>query len=57
MKPQLRVAKTDPVTRFGAGAIKLAHYLATINLSQQPGWTYELKTMPRVTVGSPPSPA
>ena len=49
LKPQLRVAKTDPVTRFGAGAIKLAHYLASINLSQAPAWNYELKTMPRVT--------
>jgi virginiamycin B lyase len=49
LKPQIRVAKTDPTTRFGPGAIRLAHYLATVNLSQAPAWNYPLKTLPRVT--------
>jgi streptogramin lyase len=49
LKPQIRVAKTDPTTRFGPGAIKLAHYLSTVNLSDGPTWNYELKTLPRVT--------
>jgi streptogramin lyase len=48
LRPQLRVSKTDPVTRFGAGAIRNAHYMATINLSQQASWPYGLKTLPRV---------
>lgn len=48
LKPQLRVSKTDPIARFGPGAIKQAHYMATLNFSDADTWSYQLKTMPRV---------
>jgi virginiamycin B lyase len=49
LRQQLRVAETDATTRFGAGATKTAHYMASINLSEGPSWSYPLKTNPRVT--------
>ena len=49
LKPQMRVATTDPIARFGPGAIKQAHYMATLNHSElQNDWSYQLKTLPRV---------
>ncbi len=47
IKPQVRKEfsrSSDPEKRFR----KMADYLATINLSQGPQWSYDLKTMPRV---------
>ena len=47
IKPQPRKEfsrSSDPEKRFR----KMADFLASINLSQGPQWSYELKTMPRV---------
>ena len=48
LRPQIRVAETNAVARFGEGATRLADYLASVNLSEQPKWSYDLKTLPRV---------
>jgi streptogramin lyase len=48
LRIQSRVAESDAVTRFGAGAKKQAAYMASINRSAQDTWNYELKVMPRV---------
>ncbi len=48
LRPQIRVAETSADARFGAGAEKFASWLASINLSEQPKWSYDLKTLPRV---------
>ena len=48
VKPQRRMELSraaNPEQRFR----KMAEYLATINLSQGDKWSYELKTLPRVT--------
>ena len=47
LRPQARVAETNPTERFGEGATRLADYLASINLSEQPKWSYDLKALPR----------
>lgn len=46
LRPQRRIdlARASNPDRFR----KAAEYIATINLSQSPTWSYELKTMPRV---------
>ncbi len=43
-KPQLRVAKRELAEKR---ARALADYLATVNLSTSPTWSYPLKTLPR----------
>jgi len=48
LHPQIRVAETNAQARFGAGAEKFAAWLATINLSEAPSWSWPLKTLPRV---------
>jgi streptogramin lyase len=45
--PQKRVTAPNP-SRFGAEIKNLAAYLATVNLSATPEWTYEFKTLPRI---------
>ena len=45
--PQKRVTAPNP-GRFGAEIKNLAAYLATVNLSATPEWTYEFKTLPRI---------
>jgi virginiamycin B lyase len=45
--PQKRVTAPNP-SRFGAEIMNLAAYLATVNLSATPEWTYEFKTLPRI---------
>ena len=45
--PQKRVTAPNP-GRFGAEIRNLAAYLATVNLSATPEWTYEFKTLPRI---------
>ena len=47
LHPQTRVSAPNLVRRFGAGTDDLAKYLATINLSSGPTWSYALKTLPR----------
>src|SRR6266852_1162098 len=47
LHPQVRVSAPNLVRRFGAGTDDLAHYLASINLSAGPTWSYPLKTLPR----------
>jgi streptogramin lyase len=47
LHPQRRVSAPNLVRRFGAGTDVLAKYLASINLSSGPAWSYELKTLPR----------
>src|SRR5258707_1202513 len=47
LHPQSRVSAPNLVRRFGAGTDDLAQYLATINLSSGPTWTYPLKMLPR----------
>ena len=47
LHPQTRVSAPNLVRRFGAGTDDLAKYLATINLSSGPMWSYALKTLPR----------
>ena len=44
---QKRVTAPNP-GRFGAEIKNLAAYLATVNLSATPEWTYDLKTLPRI---------
>jgi streptogramin lyase len=46
LRPQVRVAKRVP---NGDLVRQAAAYLATINLSAVPAWTYQLKTLPRPT--------
>jgi virginiamycin B lyase len=50
--PQRRVSAPNLERRFGAGTDDLARYLATVNLSSGPGWSYPLKTLPRPTGAS-----
>ena len=47
LHPQKRVAAPNLERRFGAGTDDFAKYLATINLSSGPAWSYPLKTLPR----------
>lgn len=49
LHPQLRVSAPNLTRRFGAGTNELAAYLASINLSATPAWSYPLKTLPRPT--------
>ncbi len=49
LHPQARVSPPNLVRRFGAGTGDLAAYLASINLSDSPTWSYPLKTLPRPT--------
>ena len=44
---QKRVTAPNP-GRFGAEIKNTAAYLATVNLSASPEWTYDLKTLPRI---------
>ena len=44
---QKRVTAPNP-GRFGAEIKNTAAYLATVNLSKSPEWSYELKTLPRI---------
>jgi hypothetical protein len=49
-KPQRLVGDVlRAVGNGGDNARKTAEWLATINLSQQDKWSYELKTLPRLT--------
>ena len=50
--PQKRVSAPNLTRRFGAGTEDLAKYLASINLSSGPVWSYSLKTLPRPTGAS-----
>src|SRR5437899_2809261 len=52
LHPQMRVSAPNLTRRFGAGTGDLAKYLATINLSSSPTWSYSLKTLPRPTGAS-----
>jgi streptogramin lyase len=47
LHPQRRVSAPNLVRRFGAGTDDFARYLASINLSSGPTWSYALKTLPR----------
>jgi virginiamycin B lyase len=47
LHPQRRVSAPNLVRRFGAGTDDLARYLATVNLSSGPKWSYPLQTLPR----------
>jgi streptogramin lyase len=47
LHPQRRVSAPNLVRRFGAGTDDLARYLATVNLSSRPTWSYPLQTLPR----------
>ena len=47
LHPQRRVSAPNLVRRFGAGTNDLAEYLASVNLSAGPAWSYALKTFPR----------
>jgi len=49
LHPQMRVSAPNLTRRFGAGTDDLAKYLASINLSSGPMWSYSLKTLPRPT--------
>ena len=49
LHPQTRVSAPNLTRRFGAGTDDLAKYLATLNLSSGPTWSYSLKTFPRPT--------
>jgi streptogramin lyase len=45
--PQKRVTAPNP-SRFGSAIKNLAAYLATVNLSATPEWSYDLKSLPRI---------
>ena len=47
LHPQRRVSAPNLVRRFGAGTNDLAEYLASVNLSAGPAWSYALETFPR----------
>src|SRR5947209_9435864 len=49
LHPQMRVSAPNLTRRFGAGTDDLAKYLASVNLSSSPTWSYSLKTLPRPT--------
>ena len=49
LHPQMRVSPANLVRRFGAGTGDLAAYLASLNLSGGPTWSYPFKTLPRPT--------
>ena len=49
LHPQTRVAVASLTRRFGAGTDDLAKYLARVNYSGGPSWSYALKTFPRPT--------
>jgi len=49
LHPQTRVSAPNLVRRFGAGTSELAEYLASINLSRRPTWSFPLETFPRPT--------
>ena len=49
LHPQTRVSAPNLTRRFGAGTDDLAKYLASMNLSSRPTWSYALKTFPRPT--------
>jgi virginiamycin B lyase len=52
LHPQRRVSAPNLVRRFGAGTDDLARYLATVNLSSSPRWSYPFQTLPRPTGAS-----
>src|SRR3989440_2629831 len=47
LHPQRRVSAPNLGRRFGAGTNDLAEYLASVNLSAGPAWSYALETFPR----------
>jgi streptogramin lyase len=49
LHPQTRVAAASLTRRFGSGTDDLAKYLASVNYSGGPAWSYALKTFPRPT--------